>query len=155
MLPVDFGIEVLFEWGEKMGVDVRWVQRLQNFQKALFQLEQAVILRESRELSNLEKQGTIQAFELTHELAWKTLKDFLQTRGNVEIYGSRDATREAFKSGLIHDGETWMEMIESRNLNSHTYNESVTNDIIEKVVSYAVLFAELSTKLEQLAENGK
>jgi len=138
-----------------MGVDVRWVQRLQNFQKALFQLEQAVILRESRELSNLEKQGTIRAFEFTHELAWKTLKDFLQTRGNVEIYGSLDAIREAFKSGLIHDGETWMEMIESRNLSRHTYNETVANEIIEKIVSYVVLFAELSTKLERLAENGE
>lgn len=155
MLLVGLWIEVLCRWGEKMGVDVRWIQRFQNFQKALLQLEQAVMLRESRELSNLEKQGTIQAFEFTHELAWKTLKDFLQTRGNVEIYGSRDATREAFKSGLIHDGETWMEMIESRNLSSHTYNESVANEIIDKIVSYVILFAELKTKLERLAENGE
>lgn len=68
-----------------MRIDVRWIQRFQNFQKALTQLEQAVILGKSRKLSNLEKQGTIQAFEFTHELAWKTLKDFLQTRGNYVI----------------------------------------------------------------------
>jgi nucleotidyltransferase substrate binding protein (TIGR01987 family) len=138
-----------------MEIDVRWMQRFQNFQKALFQLEQAVLLGESRELSNLEKQGTIQAFEFTHELAWKTLKDFLQTRGNIEIYGSRDATREAFKNGLIQDGETWMEMIESRNLSSHTYNESVANEIVDKIASsYVTRFAELRTQLERLAENG-
>lgn len=137
-----------------MEIDVRWMQRFQNFQKALIQLEQAVLLGESRELSNLEKQGTIQAFEFTHELAWKTLKDFLQTRGN-KIYGSRDATRKAFKNGLIQDGETWMEMIESRSLSSHTYNESVANEIVDKIASsYVTRFAELRTQLERLAENG-
>lgn len=139
-----------------MGIDIRWIQRLQNYEKALFQLEQAVKLRESRELSNLEKQGTIQAFEFTHELAWKTLKDFLQVRGNVEIYGSRDATREAFKYGLIQDGEIWMEMIESRNLSSLTYNESVANEIIDKIASaYVTRFAELKTGLQRLAKNGE
>ncbi len=139
-----------------MGVDVRWIQRFHNFKKALTQLEQAVMLAESRELSSLEKQGTIQAFEFTHELAWKTQKDFLQARGNPEIYGSHDATREAFKTGLIGDGEIWMEMIESRNLSSHTYNESVADEIVAKIISsYVILFTDLRTALERLANNGE
>ncbi len=87
------------------------------------QLEAAVILMEERDLSLLEKQGTIQAFEFTHELAWKTMKDFLNERGNSEIYGSKDSARQAFQYGLIEDGDTWLQMVKSRNLTSHTYNE--------------------------------
>jgi len=72
--------------------DTRWIQRFTNYKKALKQLEEAVELMGKRELTNLERQGVIQAFAYTHELAWKTLKDFLENRGNTDIYGSRDAT---------------------------------------------------------------
>jgi nucleotidyltransferase substrate binding protein (TIGR01987 family) len=95
--------------------DIRWIQRYNNFNKAFGQLSDAVKLAEQRQLSKLEEQGLIQAFEYTHELAWNTLKDFLENRGMQNMYGSRDATREAFKAGLIENGETWMEMIDSRN----------------------------------------
>ncbi len=133
--------------------DVRWIQRFRNFQKALVQLEEAVALKEQRKLTNLEKQGLIQAFEFTHELAWKTLKDFLQSRGNIEIYGSKDATREAFKNNLIEDGDVWMEMVQSRNLTSHTYNEGTADEIIRHVQqSYLSQFINLRNKLEKLAE---
>ena len=110
--------------------DIRWIQRLNNYEKALEQLEEAIDLMWERELSKLEKQGTIQAFEYTHELAWKMLKDFLEGRGNTNIYGSRDAIREAFKLGLLVEGEIWMKMIVSRNLTSHTYDEKIADDII-------------------------
>lgn len=73
--------------------------------KALLQLQSAVELSAQRALSNLEKQGAIQAFEFTHELAWNVLKDFLQDQGNQNVKGSKDATREAFKVALIADGE--------------------------------------------------
>jgi nucleotidyltransferase substrate binding protein (TIGR01987 family) len=63
----------------------------------------------------------IQAFEYTHEMAWNTLKDFLEERGAGNLYGSRDATREAFRAGLIENGDTWMDMIKSRNLISHIH----------------------------------
>jgi len=72
--------------------ELRWVQRLST-EKALSQLTMAVQLSKQRTLSDLEQQGLIQAFEFTHELAWKTLKDFLNDKGNIEIYGSRDASR--------------------------------------------------------------
>lgn len=97
------------------------------------QLEAAVILMEERDLSLLEKQGTIQAFEFTHELAWKTMKDFLNERGNSEIYGSKDSARQAFQYGLIEDGDTWLQMVKSRNLTSHTYNEKTSEDIIHLI----------------------
>lgn len=115
--------------------DVRWRQRLQSFRKAFGQLSSAVALAEKRGLSDLEQQGLIQAFEFTHELAWNTFKDFLASRGTVGIYGSKDATREAFSKGLIEDGESWMEMIQSRNRTSHTYNEETARQITGAIVS--------------------
>jgi nucleotidyltransferase substrate binding protein (TIGR01987 family) len=80
--------------------DSRWVRRFNNFAKAFAQLQAAVELSRQRELSKLEQQGLIQAFEYTHELAWKTMKDFLEERGVQNIYGSKDATREAYKAGF-------------------------------------------------------
>ena len=131
--------------------DIRWVQRFSNYQKALNQLKEAVKLMETRDLSNLEKQGMIQAFEYTHELAWKTLKDFLKSRGNTEIYGSRDATREAFQLGLIEDGELWMKMIQSRNLTSHIYDESTAEEMIRLISElYFGAFEKLQIKMNDL-----
>jgi len=104
--------------------DIRWQQRFANYKKALVQLKNAVELSQQRALSPLEQQGIIQAFEFTHELAWNVLKDFLQDQGDQSIKGSKDATRAAFKVGLINDGEQWMTMILSRNASSHTYNET-------------------------------
>ena len=72
--------------------DIRWIQRFDNFKRAFAQLSQAAALADQRSLSDLERQGLIQAFEFTHELAWNTLKDFLNARGtSTQLYGSRDA----------------------------------------------------------------
>lgn len=97
------------------------------------QLKEAVNLAQERKLSDLEKQGLIQSFKYTHELAWQVLKDFFVYQGNTEIRGSGDATREAFKYELITNGEGWMSMIKSRNLTSHTYNEEVAAEITQNI----------------------
>ncbi len=130
--------------------DIRWQQRFANFKKALRQLQEAVELSAQRELSKLEKQGVIQAFEFTHELAWNVLKDYLQDQGNQNIRGSRDATREAFKVALIGDGEQWMAMIQSRNISSHTYDEQTADKLVEAIVArYFPLFVELQSEMEK------
>lgn len=130
--------------------DIRWQQRFSNYKKALLQLQSAVELREQRALSNLEKQGVIQAFEFTHELGWNVLKDYLQDQGNQNIKGSKDATREAFKVELIADGEQWMAMIQSRNVSSHTYNEHIAEELVRVIVQqYFPLFIELQTEMEK------
>jgi len=130
--------------------DIRWQQRFSNFKKALSQLEKAIIIKNERDLSELEKQGLIQAFEFTHELAWNTLKDFFEYQENTSITGSRDATREAFNKGLIQNGEGWMDMIRSRNKSSHTYNEEVAEEIVFHITeAYYPLFTELKTTLEK------
>lgn len=112
-------------------------------------LNAAVELSKVRKLSELEEQGLIQAFEFTHELAWKTMKDFLEHKGISDLIGSKDATRHAFKWGVIIDGEGWMDMIKSRNNTSHTYNQDLAEEIVEKVFSlYAILFNDFEHKME-------
>ena len=133
--------------------DIRWIQRFQNFKRAFQLLSAAVELTKVRELSDLEQQGLIQAFEFTHELAWKTLKDFIESRGNAKIFGSKDATREAFTAGLISDGPAWMEMIESRNKSTHTYEggtaEAIANLIISSYQPAFETFQNRFTELER------
>jgi nucleotidyltransferase substrate binding protein (TIGR01987 family) len=130
--------------------DIRWIQRFQNYQKAFAQLMQAVELSRQRPLSKLEQQGLIQGFEYTHELAWNTLKDFLEARGTTNLFGSRDTTRAAFALGLIEQGEIWMQMIQSRNQTTHTYNEETMEQIAAAITDvYVAEFARLQTKLEQ------
>lgn len=134
-----------------MEKDIRWKQRFSNFRKAYRQLEEAVALGNARELSQLEKQGLIQSFEYTHELAWQVMKDFFFYQGNFEIRGSRDATRESFKNNLLDDGEIWMDMIKSRNRSSHTYNEEIAAEIARKIIAqYFEVFFAFKVKMEQL-----
>ncbi|MFZ5876515.1 MAG: nucleotidyltransferase substrate binding protein [Nitrospirota bacterium] len=131
--------------------DIRWIQRFHHFLTALSQLQDAVELARQRPLSKLEEQGLIQAFEFTHELAWNTLKDFLESRGVQHLFGSKDSTREAFRSGLIKNGEVWMDMIQSRNLTSHTYDEATAAQIVSAIRNaYAAEFAALRATLDEL-----
>jgi len=133
--------------------DIRWKQRFSNFKKAFSHLEKAIKLYEERGLSELEQQGLFQSFEFTHELAWKTLKDFLEYQGDNEVYGSRDATRKSFQLGLIVDGDIWMSMIKNRNLSTHTYNEETINEIVDDIVSsYYSLFQSFLNKFEELSK---
>lgn len=132
-----------------MSKDVRLRQRLENFNKALSRLTDAIELSKKRPLTDLENQGLIQSFEFTYELSWNLIKDFYQEQGETEIQGSRDAFRLAFKRGLITDGDIWMEMIKSRMQTSHTYNEKTAREISEKTKKvYYGEFKNLSQVLE-------
>lgn len=130
-----------------MEQDIRWKQRFENFGKAFRQLEDAVL--NVKNPSDLEKEGIIQRFEFTHELAWKVMKDFLEYEGIMGIIGSRSATREAFNKGLITQGQAWMDMIESRNRTVHTYLPGVLvheYDLIVRV--YYPLLAAFYQKMQ-------
>lgn len=103
------------------------------------------------DLNELERQGLIKAFEFTYELAWTTLKDFLIEKGYTDLIGSKDTLRQAFQVGLISDGDIWMEMVKSRNLTAHTYNQDTAESIEEDVINqYYSLFKQLITKLEEI-----
>jgi nucleotidyltransferase substrate binding protein (TIGR01987 family) len=133
-----------------MTEDIRWKQRFDNYKRALHQLTLAVQLMEQRPLSDLEQQGLIQGFEFTHELAWNVLKDYLELEGIQGLIGSRSTVREAFKRGLINDGEAWMDMIEKRNLSSHTYNHDVAVSLASVIhESYYPAFLALQERFEK------
>jgi nucleotidyltransferase substrate binding protein (TIGR01987 family) len=135
---------------EKTNEDIRWQQRFANFKKALSQLRKFV---DKGDLSELEEQGAIQAFEYTYELAWLVLKDFLEYQGNTDIYGSRDAIRLAFQSGLIEDGEAWMDAYVSRTKTLHTYNEETAREIAQKILNrYFSLFTALEKKMNTVLD---
>lgn len=139
-----------------MSDDTRWLQRFSNYKKAFKQLKEAICLSRERELSLLEKQGLIQAFEFTHELAWNMLKDYLEYQGNPDIRGSRDAIREAFKVRLIDDGDMWMETIKARNITSHAYDEALVQSAFETISNdYSVIFDRLLETFEQLEQKEK
>jgi len=127
--------------------DIRWQQRFANYCKALEQLE---LFFEPPALNAREQQGLIKAFEYTYELAWNTLRDLLRAQGNSSLLGSRDTLREAFRLELIADGESWMLMIQDRNLTSHTYNRSTADDIAANIKSrYLACFQQLRKRLMQ------
>ncbi len=126
--------------------DIRWEQRFSSFRKALSQLRKFI---DKGELSELEEQGLIKAFEYTYELAWNVMKDYYEYQGVTDIQGSRDAIRLAFARGMIDQGESWMNMIESRKKTSHTYNEETAREISETIVnSYYKLFTDLEEKMD-------
>jgi nucleotidyltransferase substrate binding protein (TIGR01987 family) len=141
-----------------MSADVRWIQRLNNFEKAMKNLGEGVEEAADRELNKLEKQGVIQAFECCFELAWNTVKDFYDAQGDIGIQGSRDAFTLAFNRGLVGMYSTALvESIRSRQLTTHTYNEKNTEIIFTDIVNkYYPAFKELIDSLlhERERRNG-
>ncbi len=125
--------------------DIRWIQRFRNFRSALYRLGKAVEIvtkqiSEDKEVDDLLKEGLIQRFEYTHELAWKVMKDYAEYQGYTDIRGSRDAFRKAFDMGLVTD-KSWMDSIIDRNLTSHNYDEDTAEDICKNIVDvYYPLF---------------
>ena len=122
--------------------DIRWVQRLDNYERAVRRLEGAVALLLDQsgfgiEVDELLKEGLVQRYEYTQELAWKLMKDYEEFQGYTDIQGSRDAIRKALAMGLVSDG-AWMETIASRNITSHCYDEAEFNAIFSKIVTTSV-----------------
>lgn len=133
-----------------MEQDIRWKQRFRNYEKALHQLIQGLKVYSANPI-DIVKEGVIQRFEFTHELAWKVMRDFLQYEGYQNINGSRSATREAFNKDLIEHGQLWMEMIDSRNKTVHTYDDNILETEFRKIVNvYVPLFTDFYTKMKTL-----
>ncbi|MBD2720069.1 nucleotidyltransferase substrate binding protein [Synechococcus sp. FACHB-909] len=131
-------------------LDIRWQQRFSNYCRALEQLE---TFFQPPELNAREQQGLIKAFEYTFELAWNTLRDLLLSKGNEQLLGSRDTLKESFRLGRIEDGESWMLMIQDRNLTSHTYNRSTADAIAGHIgQNYLACYRQLRARLEMLQQ---
>ena len=129
--------------------DIRWKQRLSNFQKSLVHLAEAV---EIEVPSIIQQAGTIQFFEMSFELAWKTLKDYLEEQGFSDIKSPKTTIKKAFEIDLIEDGHAWLEALENRNLAAHTYDDETAKEIYELICdSYFPLLETLKNKLEVLS----
>ena len=115
-----------------MDRDIRWKQRFENYEKALLLLREALADVES--LSELEKQGAIHRFKFTFELAWKTLKDYLEYNGVVldQVVPS-NVIKQAFAAKIIRDGQLWVDMLDCRNSLSHTYDEAVVDKAVREM----------------------
>lgn len=130
-----------------MNNDIRWKQRFSNYKKATAQLTEFI---EKGELNKFEIQGLIQCFEYTFELAWKTMKDYLEKEG-FDVKSPRAAIQTAFQIQLIKDGHTWIDALEKRNLMSHTYDEEIAKEVEELIRKhYYPIIKELHSKLEEL-----
>jgi nucleotidyltransferase substrate binding protein (TIGR01987 family) len=125
----------------------RWQERHEFYQKALNQLTSG--LASYPNLNDLEKDGAIQRFEFTFELAWKTLQDYLaQQAGYVDVKGPRPVLKQAVQDGLLIDGYTWIQMLDRRNALTHVYDETESREILEIVsTTYLPLLLELNTIL--------
>lgn len=137
--------------------DIRWIQRLDNYEKSVRRLESAVALLKRNvlygdDMDNLLKEGLIQRYEHTQELAWKLMKDYEEYQGYTDIQGSRDAIRKALAMGLVSDN-AWMDTIASRNITSHCYDETAFNAVYSKIMDvYYPLFKEFCNVMKEKRE---
>lgn len=136
--------------------DIRWHQRYENYHKALIRLEEAanmVNICSNPENIDLLKEGLIQRFEFTQELAWKVMKDYLEYQGETGISGSRDAFRKALAADLINN-PLWIDTIKTRNITSHTYDDDITSTIYDVITTqYLPLMKEFDTRMKKIKAN--
>ncbi len=111
---------------------IRWKQRFVHFERAYTQFVTIIDIGEPDELTDIEKMALIQAFEFTFELAWKTMKDYLEEEGYM-VGSPRAVLRQAFQSEHIKEGEVWLKALRMRNQTVHTYNEIVMDETIDFV----------------------
>jgi nucleotidyltransferase substrate binding protein (TIGR01987 family) len=121
---------------------VRWHQRFQNLERAFDQLDRGLDIDNP---SDIERQGIIQSFEFSFELAWKTLKDYLESQG-VTCQFPREVIKKAFQYHIIVKGEMWLDMLGKKNLLAHTYDESLAME------SYRLIKQDFSPELRKLVK---
>ena len=126
--------------------EIRWKQRFENYKKSYDLLEKYV---DQSTYTELEQAGLIQIFEMSFELSWKVIKDYLESEG-YEIISPREAIKKAFEIGLIQDGEVWLEALVSRNTSVHTYDKSKIEALVDVVKEeYYPLLKSLKEALEE------
>lgn len=123
-----------------MDLNIKWHRRFINFEKAFTCLKQAIARDQYDEL---EQAGLIKTFEFTFELAWKTLKDLLETEG-YSVQTPREVIKQAFQVGYIENGKIWLEILNQRNLMAHTYSDEKSLEIIALIKqSYFIVLQKL------------
>lgn len=122
--------------------------KYENFSNALLRLKDALKIEEPDEV---QIDGIIQRFEFTFELAWKTMKEYLEFMGiGSDMIGPRGVLKAAFEQGLIFDGDTWIKMMEARNNMSHRYSYDESRKIYQNIKdTYVTLLENLCEKLNR------
>jgi len=130
--------------------DIRWKQRHFNFGKAMALLSAALAIT-SPDVT--QKAGVIQFFEISFEMAWNTLKDYLEYQGHTGLRSPRDTLKKAFEVGLISDGHAWLELLNDRNLSTHIYDEEKISEIDQLIrTKYMTLLKDLYSSFEVISE---
>lgn len=135
--------------------DIRWIQRYDNYHKACLRVQEVVHGGSTIEdLTDLEREGLVQRFEYTFELAWKVLQDLLTFKGYEFVKGPNGTLQQAFEDGIISNHDGWRAMAKARTLTSHTYDEEDILDIVNDIFDvYAPLLTDLDNRLGKLIEN--
>ena len=111
--------------------EIRWKQRFENFDKSYKLLKKY----SNQEITTeLERAGIIQFFEMTFELAWKVLKDYLESEGYM-VKSQRETVKQAFQIGLIDNGHIWIDALSNRNLTTHTYDEKLATKMTSEILN--------------------
>ena len=111
--------------------EIRWKQRFENFDKSYKLLKKY----SNQEITTeLERAGIIQFFEMTFELAWKVLKDYLESEGYM-VKSPRETVKQAFQIGLIDNGHIWIDALSNRNLTTHTYDEELATKMTSEILN--------------------
>lgn len=110
--------------------DIRWKQRLANLEKSLGALNEALSIDEP---DYTQKAGIIQFFEMTFELSWNVMKDYLTGQGFQDVLSPRQSIKKAFETGLVQNGQLWLQALEDRNLTSHAYDEETADEIVRDI----------------------
>jgi nucleotidyltransferase substrate binding protein (TIGR01987 family) len=125
-----------------MESDIRWKQRFDNFERA-FSLLKNAFEKDISAMSDLEKEGVIQRFEYTFELAWKTIKDYLIYNGvSFDQITPKSVIKQAFAAKIIPDGQIWIDMLEQRNLMSHTYSNESFESVFDNIAKHYLVALE-------------
>lgn len=126
--------------------DIRWRQRFENFNKAYKLLKK---YSNQPIVTELERAGIIQFFEMTFELAWKVLKDYLEADGYI-VKSPRETVKQAFQIGLIENGHVWIDALANRNLTTHTYDEELANKMSKEILE--IYLPELDSLYKKLSK---
>ena len=113
--------------------DIRWKQRFDNFEKAYLSLIESQEALESEPDNDFIQDSLIQRYEYTLELAWKTMKDYLENEGFMDVTSPKKAVRKAFQERIIQDGSAWIAALDDRNKTSHAYDEQMAKDVIQSI----------------------
>lgn len=126
--------------------ETRWKQRFQNLEKSLHFLEQAIAIEDP---DIIQKAGLIQFFEISFELTWNLMKEYLEEQGFQDMRSPRDTIKKAFETQLIADGHLWLQTLQNRNLTSHTYDEETAERVVKEIETvYYPLLREVYLKLK-------